>query len=349
MRPRTREKPCEARNNMFMLSIKTVIADVLRCNKGKRIIRSCVIIARRSWRLVPHLFATDRQRRGTLSGKNLRVQPRPQMRFPVRRTGTDGIFDASTRNLFGSRQLLNLLSSAVRFFFFMSSFNCENRSETKQRQLSDRKKNQTTGERSRNVRDTLYVRMHRRHDFREGWKMMDLSRPSGLQFVAGFSSNRQSRDSGKSRFCSTNRVRRFCRRLTCQFLSTEQRLGNAARSIEPAPNRARARDNDGHRRRHLIDKQPSRTMDVSFYNYKYRYACFTCLPFEKALINKTDRCNISQSDYVTIAAVFATITRGAIPTGYLESLYKYTAPSPAIRMIYRCVCASHTTTKYVIK
>lgn len=44
----------------------------------------------------------------------------------------------------------------------------------------------------------------------------------------------------------------------------------------------------------------------------------------KALVNKADRCNISQCDYVTIAVVFATITRGTIPAGYLKSLYKYT-------------------------
>lgn len=30
----------------------------------------------------------------------------------------------------------------------------------------------------------------------------------------------------------------------------------------------------------------------------------------KALVNKADRCNISRRDYVTIAVVFATITRG---------------------------------------
>lgn len=45
----------------------------------------------------------------------------------------------------------------------------------------------------------------------------------------------------------------------------------------------------------------------------------------KALVNKADRCNISQRDYVTIAVVFATITRGTIPAGYLKSLYKYIA------------------------
>lgn len=45
----------------------------------------------------------------------------------------------------------------------------------------------------------------------------------------------------------------------------------------------------------------------------------------KALVNKADRCNISQRDYVTIAVVYATITRGTIPAGYLKSLYKYTA------------------------
>jgi len=44
----------------------------------------------------------------------------------------------------------------------------------------------------------------------------------------------------------------------------------------------------------------------------------------KALVNKSNRCNISQCDYATIVVVFATITRGTIPAGYLKSLYKYT-------------------------
>lgn len=55
----------------------------------------------------------------------------------------------------------------------------------------------------------------------------------------------------------------------------------------------------------------------------------------KALVNKADRCNISQCDYVTIAVVFVTITtRGTIPAGYLKSLYKsygLSARSPPIK------------------